>query len=208
VSSIWRPDERRDTDTDSTTEAMGGMGMGMGIGGLNSENSGFSQIGSSRHVLNEIVVDRGPASFLSVLDIVCDNKYMTTLQGDGIIIATPTGSTAYSLAAGGSMVHPCVPAILLTPICAHTLSFRPLLLPDSSTLECFVPLDCRAGGWVSFDGKFRQELQKGDCLRVQQSLFPMPTINRANYTIDWFDALRSGFMFNERPRQSSKIPSK
>jgi NAD+ kinase len=53
------------------------------------------------------------------------------------------------------MVHPSVPAILLTPICAHTLSFRPLLLPDSSVLMCSIPVDCRSSGWVSFDGKFR-----------------------------------------------------
>ena len=53
------------------------------------------------------------------------------------------------------MVHPSVPAILLTPICAHTLSFRPLLLPDSSVLICSIPVDCRSSGWVSFDGKFR-----------------------------------------------------
>ena len=53
------------------------------------------------------------------------------------------------------MVHPSVPAILLTPICAHTLSFRPLLLPDSCKLKCVVPFNCRANAWVSFDGKFR-----------------------------------------------------
>ena len=106
------------------------------------------------------------------------------------------------------MVHPSVPAMLLTPICAHTLSFRPLLVPDSSVLEVMVPEDCRASGWVSFDGKFRTELLRGDLLHVKQSLYPMPTVNRANYTIDWFDALRSGFMFNERSRQSPKIPLK
>jgi NAD+ kinase len=94
----------------------------------------------------------------------------------------------------------------MTPVCAHTLSFRPLILPDSSVLEVLVPEDCRASGWVSFDGKFRQELHRGDALKVTQSLYPMPTIQRGNYTTDWFDALRSGFMFNERPRQSSKIP--
>jgi NAD+ kinase len=166
------------------------------------------QLGNTVHALNEVVIDRGPASFLSVLDITCDNRYMTTLQGDGIIIASPTGSTAYSLAAGGSMVHPTVPAILLTPICAHTLSFRPLLVPDSSVLEITVPEDCRASGWASFDGKRRQELQKGDMLRIQLCLYPMPTFQRADFTTDWFDALRSGFMFNERPRQSPKIPGK
>ena len=76
------------------------------------------------------------------------------------------------------MVHPSVPAILLTPICAHTLSFRPMLLPDSCILTAEVPLDCRSNAWVSFDGKFRQELVKGDKLEVQMSSFPMPTVNR------------------------------
>lgn len=160
------------------------------------------------HVLNEAVIDRGPASFLSVIDVACDSQYLTTVQGDGIIVATPTGSTAYSLAAGGSMVHPWVPAILLTPICAHTLSFRPLLLPGSSTISLSVPTDCRAHGWVSFDGKFRQELEKGDRLEVKVSRFPMPTINRANFTGDWFDALRSAFSFNQRPRQKGGGASK
>ncbi len=168
----------------------------------------FETISPTMNVLNEVVVARGPVSFIGVLDIACDNRYMTTLQGDGIIIATPTGSTAYSLAAGGSMVHPQVSAMLLTPVCAHTLSFRPLLVPDSSVLEVMVPEECRGNAWASFDGKFRTELQQGDLLHVKQSLYPMPTVNRANYTIDWFDALRSGFMFNERSRQSSKIPLK
>ena len=173
-----------------------------------SSSGEYRPVGPVKNVLNEVVVDRGPAPYLSVLDITCDNRYMTTLQGDGIIVATPTGSTAYSLAAGGSMVHPSVPAILLTPICAHTLSFRPLIVSDSSILEVMVPEDCRASGWVSFDGKGREELNRGDVIHIKQSLFPMPTVNRANFTIDWFDALRSGFMFNERSLQSGKIPLK
>ena len=150
------------------------------------------------NVLNEAVVDRGPSPFLAMIDIECDQQYLTTVQGDGIILATPTGSTAYSLAAGGSMVHPSVPAILLTPICAHSLSFRPILLPHVSTLMCTVPLDSRSTCWVSFDGKFRQELLKGDQIEVTMSPYPMPTVNNYNLTGDWFDALRSGFMFNQR----------
>ncbi len=157
----------------------------------------------THHVLNEVVIDRGLSPFLSMIDVECDGQYLTTVQGDGMIVATPTGSTAYSLAAGGSMVHPSVPAILVTPICAHTLSFRPLLLPDSSTLMCYIPADCRASGWVSFDGKYRQELFKGDRLEIKLSPYPMPTINRRTFTGDWFDSLRSGFMFNSRPRQKA-----
>lgn len=99
------------------------------------------------------------------------------------------------------MVHPSVPAILLTPICAHTLSFRPLVLPDSCILTAEVPADCRANGWVSFDGKFRQELIKGDRLEVKMSSYPLPTVNKVNFTADWFQGLRSAFLFNERPRQ-------
>eukprot|EP01035_Chromulina_nebulosa_P020789 gene20789-26949_t len=147
------------------------------------------------------VIDRGPSPFLTTLDLACDSEYLTTVQGDGIIIATPTGSTAYSLAAGGSMVHPSIPAILITPICAHTLSFRPLILPDSSVLTCFVPYDARGTGWVCFDGKYRLELQRGERMEVKMSPYPMPTMNRLSFTGDWFGALRSQFMFNLRPRQ-------
>ena len=164
------------------------------------------ELAGTYHVLNEVVIDRGTSPFLSLIDVEIDRQYLTTVQGDGIILATPTGSTAYSLAAGGSMVHPSVPAILLTPICAHTLSFRPLLLPDSSVLTCSIPSDCRASGWVSFDGKFRQELLKGDRLEVKLSPYPMPTVNRRTFTGDWFDSLRSGFMFNSRPRQKVGTP--
>jgi NAD+ kinase len=153
------------------------------------------------HVLNEAVVDRGPSPFLSNVDMYCDEQYLTTVQGDGVIIATPTGSTAYSLAAGGSMVHPSVPAILLTPICPHTLSFRPLLLPDSACVQCVVPEEGRSSAWVSFDGKFRQELGKGDMLEVKMSPYPIPTVNSLDFSVDWFNSLRSGFMFNERPKQ-------
>lgn len=156
-------------------------------------------------VLNEAVVDRGPSPFLSVLDLTCNEHYLTTLQGDGMIFATPTGSTAYSLSAGGGIVYPSVPAILLTPVCAHSLSFRPMLLPDSAVLSCDVPLECRASAWVSFDGKHRQELHRGDRLRIRMSAFPLPTIQRKNHTEDWFDSLRASFMFNLRPRQKATI---
>jgi NAD+ kinase len=159
---------------------------------------------TTHHVLNEVVIDRGMAPFLSLVDIKCNSQYLTTIQGDGVIIATPTGSTAYSLAAGGSMVHPSVPAILITPVCAHTLSIRPLILPDVSTLECSVPLDGRATGWVSFDGKFRQELDRGDSIIIRTSQAPMPTVTKENFTGDWFGSLRETLNFNNRVRQGVK----
>ncbi|KAE8728344.1 Poly(P)/ATP NAD kinase [Hibiscus syriacus] len=75
------------------------------------------------------------------------------VQGDGVIVATPTGSTAYSTAAGGSMVHPNVPCMLFTPICPHSLSFRPVILPDSAKLELKIPDDARSNAWVLSMGR-------------------------------------------------------
>ncbi|GFR94170.1 NAD kinase [Elysia marginata] len=80
-------------------------------------------------VLNEVVLDRGPSSYLSNLDLYIEGRRVTTVQGDGLIISTPTGSTAYAVSAGASMIHPSVPCILLTPICPHSLSFRPIVVP-------------------------------------------------------------------------------
>ena len=85
--------------------------------------------------LNEVVIDRGTSTFLGMLDIYCDSTMITTAQADGLIIATPTGSTAYSLAAGGTLCMPSIPGILPTPICPHALSFRPAIFPDSVTLR-------------------------------------------------------------------------
>ncbi|KAI9078248.1 hypothetical protein K1719_039750 [Acacia pycnantha] len=81
-------------------------------------------------VLNEVTIDRGISSFLTNLNCYCDDSFVTCVQGDGLIISTTSGSTAYSLATGGSMVHPQVPGILFTPVCPHSLSFRPLILPE------------------------------------------------------------------------------
>lgn len=78
----------------------------------------------------------------------------------------PAGSTAYSVAAGGSMVHPNVPAILLTPVCPHSLAFRPIILPDYAELELRIPDNARCTAWVCFDGKCRQELARGDSVKV------------------------------------------
>lgn len=86
-------------------------------------------------VLNEVVLDRGLSPFLSNLDLYIEEKYITTVQGDGLIVSTPTGSTAYAVAAGASMVHPSVPAIMVTPICPHSLSFRPIVVPAGIELK-------------------------------------------------------------------------
>ena len=97
---------------------------------------------------------------MSLLELFGDNNHLTTVQADGLVIATPTGSTAYSVSAGGSLVHPEISALLITPICPHTLSFRPMLLPDSMELRVCVPYNSRSTAWASFDGRNRIELKR------------------------------------------------
>ncbi|KAL2467772.1 NAD kinase 2 [Forsythia ovata] len=154
-------------------------------------------------VLNEIVVDRGSNPYLSKIECYEHDRLITKVQGDGVIVATPTGSTAYSTAAGGSMVHPNVPCMLFTPICPHSLSFRPVILPDSARLELKIPEDARSNAWVSFDGKRRQQLSRGDSVRIYMSQHPLPTVNKCDQTGDWFRSLIRCLNWNERLDQKA-----
>jgi NAD+ kinase len=149
----------------------------------------------------QVVVERGASPYLARLEVYVGGVYLTTMQADGVIFSTPTGSTAYSLSAGGSMVHPAVPAILLTPICPHSLSCRPMILPDSAVVLCRNSDQARSDAWVSFDGKHRRRLQKGQSMRITMASHPLPTVNRVDDTSDWFDGIASAFHFNERPMQ-------
>ena len=152
-------------------------------------------------VMNECTVDRGVSPFLTSLKAYCNDTFITDVQGDGLIVSTPSGSTAYSLAAGGSMVHPQVPCFLFTPICPHSLSFRPLVFPDSVKLRLTVPGDSRATMWASFDGKGRTQLNAGDSVVIRLSPWPMPTICLKDDTGDWFRSVRHNLHFNLRQQQ-------
>jgi NADH kinase len=103
-------------------------------------------------------------------------------QSDGLIIATPTGSTAYSLSAGGPIVHPSVQSLLLTPICPRSLSFRTVLLPSDANIQLKVSQQSRSAADVSVDGRIVQSLQPGQFLQVAMSPFPIPCVNRTSTT--------------------------
>lgn len=150
-------------------------------------------------VLNELVIDRGPSPYVSQLELFGDNNLLTVVQADGCIFSTPTGSTAYSLSAGGSLVHPDIPAILLTPICPHTLSFRPMLLNDSMLLRVAVPRNSRATAYCAFDGKGRVELRPGDHVTIAASQYPFPTV--LSQPTEWFDSLSRTLRWNNRGAQ-------
>lgn len=156
---------------------------------------------SSCLVLNEVVVDRGPSPYLSNIDLYLDGKLITTVQGDGLIVSTPTGSTAYAVAAGASMIHPSVPAIMVTPICPHSLSFRSIVVPAGVELKIMVSPEARSSVWASFDGRLRQELHHGESLKVTTSIYPVPSICDQDQISDWFDSLAECLHWNMRKKQ-------
>lgn len=150
-------------------------------------------------VLNELVIDRGPSPYVSNLELYGDNNLLTLIQADGCIISTPTGSTAYSLSAGGPLTHPSIPGILLTPICPHTLSFRPMVLSDTLLLRLVVPRNSRSIAYASFDGKGRVELRRGDEVRVEAGRYPFPTVVGEGGTGgEWFESVRRALRWNTR----------
>lgn len=153
-------------------------------------------------VLNEVVVDRGPSSYLSNVDLFLDGHLITTVQGDGVIVSTPTGSTAYAVAAGASMIHPNVPATMITPICPHSLSFRPIIVPAGVELKIMLSQEARNTAWVSFDGRRHQEIAHGDSITITTSCFPVPSICFRDPMNDWFESLAQCLHWNVRKKQS------
>jgi NADH kinase len=100
---------------------------------LNS-NGLAASAGHDIHAMNEVIIHRGKEPHLAVVEVYVGGRFLTEAVADGLIISTPTGSTAYSLSSGGSIIHPLVSSLLLTPICPRSLSFRPLVLPASTPI--------------------------------------------------------------------------
>lgn len=148
--------------------------------------------------LNDVCVDRGSSPFLTHLSICIDDQFVTDVRADGIVFSSPTGSTAYSLAAGGSIVHPSVQSILMTPICPHSLSFRPVLFPVDGVLTVQVNGQSRGSASVSFDGRSSIVLDKYDYLEISTSKYPMPAVCKGSEMRDWLTSIREGLHWNSR----------
>ena len=155
----------------------------------------------SRVVLNELLLERGPSPYMATLNATVDGEPLTTVAADGLIVATQTGSTAYSLSAGGSILSPDTASIVFTPICPHTLSFRPLLFPDSAVLRLEVPPGARACAWASFDGRDSMQLEGGDFVVVSSSPWPLPLVCRGTALSDWIRAIKFKLYWNVREKQ-------
>lgn len=138
-------------------------------------------------VLNDVVVSKGVHSRMIEIQIRIDGQFVTNLRGDGLIVSTPTGSTAYSLSAGGPIVHPSVDALTLTPICPHTLSHRPLLIPSTEQLEARLT-GRDEGAMTTFDGQDSITVNQGDIIAIQASSHRTQLIRFPDRT--YFDVLR------------------
>ena len=129
----------------------------------------------SETVLNDIVINRGALARLASIATYINDHYLTTFKADGLIIATPTGSTAYSLAAGGPVIHPEVPGIIISPICAFTLTNRPLIVPDS--IEIKLKLEKGASDiMLTFDGQEGLDITDKDTIIVRKGPHPLSMI--------------------------------
>ena len=119
-------------------------------------------------VLNDVVISKGTLARMIELKIEIQGRFVTNLRGDGLIISSPTGSTAYSLSAGGPIIDPAVQSLILTPICPHTLTHRPLIVPGA--VEINVTLTSKDdGAMVTLDGQVGVAITQGDAIAIQTS---------------------------------------
>ena len=121
-------------------------------------------------VLNDVVINRGNLSRIVELETTVDGRYLTTFKADGLIIATPTGSTAYSLAAGGPIIFPELNSILINPICPHTLTNRPVILPESAVIRVTL-CTLEQGATVTLDGQVSFTVKYGDSVTIRKSRY-------------------------------------
>ena len=118
--------------------------------------------------LNDVVINAGEPFRMIELEVQVDEERTTTFRSDGLVVATASGSTGYNLSAGGPLISPEVEALVLTPICPHSLAFRPVVLPaGSSILVC--PCRLNEGSWISFDGQVHVALREDECLLIRRA---------------------------------------
>jgi NAD+ kinase len=146
--------------------------------------------------LNDVVVTKTARSRMIELAVSVGNEFVTRVRADGLIVATPTGSTAYNLAAGGPIVQPTMEALLLTPIAPHMLTNRPIVIPAGSPVRVQPIMDTRDEVYVTFDGQAGYDLQAGD--EVQIGCAPRRLKLYHPSPRSYFEVLREKLKWNER----------
>jgi len=145
-------------------------------------------------VFNDAVVNKTTLARLNTYDLYIDKVYVSSYRADGMIVATPTGSTAYSLSAGGPVLMPTVKALIVTPVAPHSLTHRPLVVPDSSEIEILLRSEEEVA-YLSLDGQPGLDLSDGDRVRCRRSEHE---VNLFRSGSDFFQALRTKLKWGER----------
>ena len=150
---------------------------------------------AGHNALNDVVVNKAAIARLLHLEIYIDDELMCGYRADGLILSTPTGSTAYSLAAGGPVISPAVASICVTPICPHTLSNRPVVVPDTAKIEIVL-----VGGddstFLTLDGQVGVNLSVNDRVQVSKADYAVRVIQPEN--LGFFDVLRAKMQWGGR----------
>jgi len=159
----------------------------------------------TERVLNDTVITKGAIARIIEISVEVDGQFVALVRADGLIVSTPTGSTAYSLGAGGPILHPNVDAMILTPICPHTLTYRPVVIPDSANV-CLTLRGDPGEVYATFDGQVSEPMLPGDVIKIRKSrnAVKLVRIPEKNY----FHVLRHKLRWAERPRgrRSSALP--
>jgi NAD+ kinase len=143
--------------------------------------------------LNDVVVSKGSTGRLIELMVRIDGQFLYDLRADGLIVATPTGSTAYALSSGGPIIQPGVPALALVPICPHTLSNRPIAVAENATLEITVKRSADAR--LHFDGQPHYDLAEGDRVEIRRAEHPVKLVHPPGYS--YYAMLREKLRWSE-----------
>ena len=146
-------------------------------------------------VLNDVVINKGALARIIDLETNINGSYITTFKADGLIISTPTGSTAYSLSAGGPILYPTLGSIVLTPICSHTLTNRPIVLPDDFNIEIIIK-SLSEDVFLTLDGQVGFSLRIGDVIEVNKADYKAKLLVPAER--DYFKVLRTKLKWGER----------
>lgn len=147
-----------------------------------------------QRVLNDVVINKSALARIFDVEVIIDGESITTIRADGIILSTPTGSTAYNLAANGPIVHPEMQVILLTPICPHMLTYRPVVLPGEAVIE--LTLVDGEETYLTLDGQAGFPLQMGDVVRVMRSSKRMTILSPPRRS--FFRVLRNKLKWGDR----------
>jgi NAD+ kinase len=158
------------------------------------ERTNREQVLTQQRVLNDAVVHKGTLARMIELELHIDGGFVCRYRADGLIVATPTGSTAYSMSAGGPIVHPAVPSILITPICPHTLSDRPVVVPDTAKIELRLS-ESSDSVFLTLDGQTGSPTQLGDRVRITRAPERLKLIHPPNKT--YFEILRNKLKWGE-----------